>query len=105
MNQSFNLIKDTDGRPEYYSASLSALRSYCGSDSIECSMLTSRFIADFIIWLLRRGASKATSASYFRAIRSLYNRDVKNGLVSKNDCFKTVLTYSRTTRMSFPTRI
>lgn len=90
MNQSFNLIKDTDGRPEYYSASLSALRSYCGSDSIECSMLTSRFIADFIIWLLRRGASKATSASYFRAIRSLYNRDVKNGLVSKNDCFKTV---------------
>lgn len=76
------------GRPEYYRAALAALRDYARCESIPTDNLTPEFINGFVERLLKSGKSQHTVAAYFRALRAIYNSDVKNGLCHKSDIFK-----------------
>ena len=76
------------GRPEYYRAALTALRDYARCESIPTDNLTPEFINGFVERLLKSGKSQHTVAAYFRALRAIYNSDVKNGLCHKSDIFK-----------------
>lgn len=75
-------------RPEYYRAALTALRDYARCESISTDSLTPEFINGFVEQLLKSGKSQHTVAAYFRALRAIYNSDVKNGICHKCDAFK-----------------
>ncbi len=78
-------------RPEYYRAALSALRTYAGGgDAIDSAMLDMGYIDRFVSWLLMRGKSQHTVSSYVRAIRAIYNDDVKAGILPPSAAFGNV---------------
>lgn len=84
------------GRPEYYRAALTALRDYARCESIPTDNLTPEFINGFIERLLKSGKSQHTVAAYFRALRAIYNSDVKKGICHKSDAFKFTTTLAVT---------
>lgn len=84
------------GRPEYYRAALTALRDYARCESISTDNLTPEFINGFIERLLKSGKSQHTVAAYFRALRAIYNSDVKKGICHKCDAFKLTTTLAVT---------
>jgi len=89
VSAKFNLDYDFPDKPEYYNAAVAAMRRFVSGNEIPADRITPDFINRFILSLIKGGATVSTAASYFRAIRSIYNKEVKAGNLIRTDAFKT----------------
>lgn len=83
----FRLDVDVTGKPPYYSAALSALRRKVGADVLPVEEVNTELIDGYVCSLFSSGVSKNSVSSYLRAIRSLYNKQVKLSALPRTDAF------------------
>jgi len=80
-------MADVTGKPPYYSAALAAMRRFVGADEIAATRVTADFIDGYVHALLVEGVSRNSARSYLRALRSIYNKQVKASLIQPTDAF------------------
>ena len=83
----FRLDVDVTGKPPYYSAALSALRRKVGADVLPVEEVNTELIDGYVRSLFSAGVSKNSVSSYLRAIRSLYNKQMKLSALPRTDAF------------------
>lgn len=83
----FRLDVDVTGKPPYYSAALSALRRKVGADVLPAEEVNTELIDGYVRSLFSAGVSKNSVSSYLRAIRSLYNKQMKLSALPRADAF------------------
>ena len=83
----FRLDVDVTGKPPYYSAALSALRRKVGADVLPVEEVNTELIDGYVRSLFSSGVSKNSVSSYLRAIRSLYNKQMKLSALPRTDAF------------------
>lgn len=80
-------MSDVTGKPPYYSAALAAMRRFVGADEIAAARITADFIDGYVHALLVAGVSRNSARSYLRALRSIYNKQVKESALQSTDAF------------------
>lgn len=83
----FRLDVDVTGKPPYYSAALSALRRKVGAETVPVAEVNAELIDGYVRSLFSSGVSKNSVSSYLRAIRSLYNKQMKLAALPRTDAF------------------
>ena len=83
----FRLDVDVTGKPPYYSAALSALRRKVGAETVPVAEVNAELIDGYVHSLFSSGVSKNSVSSYLRAIRSLYNKQMKLAALPRTDAF------------------
>lgn len=67
------------GNSIVYSCAISKLQSYAGKDKLEFEAITHKFLEDFNTSMLVNGIKINSISNYFRTIRALFNRAIKDG--------------------------
>jgi integrase/recombinase XerD len=80
LNKSGNV-----GNAMVYNNSINKLREYAGTDHLSFTAFTYQKVVDFNVYLLSSGIKVNTASLYLRTIRAIYNRAIKEGIVSSND--------------------
>jgi integrase/recombinase XerD len=70
---------DNIGNSIAYSCAINKLKSYVGRDRLEFEAITYRFLEDFNSSMLADGIKVNSISLYFRTIRALFNKAIKDG--------------------------
>lgn len=80
LNKSGNV-----GNAMVYNNSINKLREYAGTDNLSFTAFTYQKVVDFNTYMLSSGIKVNTVSLYLRTIRAIYNRAIKEGIVSANN--------------------
>lgn len=75
-----------------YRCALSSFRRFRGDTDLLFSELNDDMMVDYEAWLRHSGICKNTSSCYIRNLRAIYNRAVKEGIVTQCHPFRDVYT-------------
>ena len=86
------LSKEKFGTAKNYSSTLNSFNSFLNNSPIEISQIDNSLILAYNDWLEMKHVSKNTISFYMRNLRAIYNRAVKEDLVTQNNPFANVYT-------------
>ncbi len=80
------------GTANNYRHTLSSIMNFLGGQDIPLTMITGPLIQQYENWLLTRGVTRNSSSFYIRNLRAIYNKAVRQGLVTQTYPFRNAYT-------------